>query len=113
MTIQSIGVPLVQVSEPQLRALRAQLEQALIDILSTEASIQPGDISVRDLAAAAGGPTGTLYQCFEDKDAVLQALRALEVVANIEDVHRTRPADFHRFGDLTETESIEDTMPYE
>lgn len=34
----------------------------------------PGDITVRDLAAAAGVPTGTLYQFFNDKDAVLQAL---------------------------------------
>lgn len=32
------------------------------------------DIAVRDLADAAGVPTGTLYQFFEDKDAVLQAL---------------------------------------
>lgn len=35
---------------------------------------EPGDIAVRDLAAAAGVPTGTLYQFFADKDAVLQAL---------------------------------------
>lgn len=32
------------------------------------------DIAVRDLADAAGVPTGTLYQFFDDKDAVLQAL---------------------------------------
>ena len=35
---------------------------------------EPEAISVRDLAAAAGVPTGTLYQFFDDKDAVLQAL---------------------------------------
>jgi AcrR family transcriptional regulator len=35
---------------------------------------EPEAITVRDLAAAAGVPTGTLYQFFEDKDAVLQAL---------------------------------------
>ncbi|HEY5142844.1 MAG TPA: TetR/AcrR family transcriptional regulator [Solirubrobacteraceae bacterium] len=35
---------------------------------------EPDAITVRDLAAAAGVPTGTLYQFFEDKDAVLQAL---------------------------------------
>lgn len=34
----------------------------------------PEDVTVRDLAAAAGVPTGTLYQFFDDKDAVLQAL---------------------------------------
>lgn len=34
----------------------------------------PGDITVRDLAAAAAVPTGTLYQFFDDTDAVLQAL---------------------------------------
>lgn len=32
------------------------------------------DIAVRDLADAAGVPTGTLYQFFDDKNAVLQAL---------------------------------------
>ena len=31
-------------------------------------------MTVRDLAVTAGVPTGTLYQFFEDKDAVLQAL---------------------------------------
>ncbi len=35
---------------------------------------EPEDITVRDLAAAAGVPTGTLYQFFDDKNAVLQAL---------------------------------------
>ncbi len=35
---------------------------------------EPDAITVRDLAAAAGVPTGTLYQFFDDKDAVLQAL---------------------------------------
>jgi AcrR family transcriptional regulator len=37
---------------------------------------EPEAITVRGLAAAAGVPTGTLYQFFEDKDAVLQALAA-------------------------------------
>lgn len=35
---------------------------------------EPEAITVRDLAAGAGVPTGTLYQFFEDTDAVLQAL---------------------------------------
>ena len=35
---------------------------------------EPEAVTVRDLATAAGVPTGTLYQFFEDKDAVLQAL---------------------------------------
>ena len=35
---------------------------------------EPETITVRDLAARAGVPTGTLYQFFDDKDAVLQAL---------------------------------------
>lgn len=35
---------------------------------------EPEDVTVRDLAAVAGVPTGTLYQFFDDKDAVLQAL---------------------------------------
>ncbi len=35
---------------------------------------EPEAVTVRDLAAAAGVPTGTLYQFFEDKDTVLQAL---------------------------------------
>lgn len=35
---------------------------------------EPDAITVRDLAAAAGVPTGTLYQFFDDKEAVLQAL---------------------------------------
>ena len=48
---------------------------------------EPEAITVRDLAAAAGVPTGTLYQFFEDKDAVLQALAvrflaAMPVVLN-------------------------------
>ncbi len=35
---------------------------------------EPEAITIRDLAAAAGVPTGTIYQFFADKDAVLQAL---------------------------------------
>lgn len=49
MPVQSISVPLVEVSEAQLRALRAQLEESLVQILMTEASIQRDDISVRDM----------------------------------------------------------------
>ena len=40
---------------------------------------------MRDLAARAGVPTGTLYQFFEDKDAVLQAL-AVRFLAAMPDV---------------------------
>ena len=35
---------------------------------------EPEAITVRDLAATAGVPTGTLYQFFADKESVLQAL---------------------------------------
>jgi AcrR family transcriptional regulator len=42
---------------------------------------EPEAIGVRELAERAGVPTGTLYQFFEDKDAVLQALAVRFVVA--------------------------------
>lgn len=42
---------------------------------------EPREVTVRDLAAAAGVPTGTLYQFFADKDAVLQALAVRFVAA--------------------------------
>jgi AcrR family transcriptional regulator len=35
---------------------------------------EPEAVTVRDLAAGANVPTGTLYQFFDDKDAVFQAL---------------------------------------
>ena len=47
---------------------------------------EPEAVTVRDLATAAGVPTGTLYQFFEDKDAVLQAL----AVRSVHAVMRTR-----------------------
>lgn len=42
---------------------------------------EPDAITVRDLAMAAGVPTGTLYQFFDDRDAVLQVLAARFVAA--------------------------------
>ncbi len=55
----------------------------------------PQAITVRDLAAAAGVPTGTLYQFFDDKDAVLQALavRFLSVMPGVLDTALTRTPD--------------------
>ena len=49
---------------------------------------EPDEITVRDLTAAARVPTGTLYQFFEDKDAVLQALavRFLSAMPGVLDV---------------------------
>ena len=46
---------------------------------------EPEALTVRDLAATAGVPTGTLYQFFADKDAVLQAL-ALRFLAGMPEV---------------------------
>lgn len=46
---------------------------------------EPDGITIRDLAAAAGVPTGTIYQFFDDRDAVLQAL-AVRFVAALPDV---------------------------
>lgn len=53
---------------------------------------EPGEITVRELAAAAGVPTGTLYQFFADKDAVLQAL-ALRFLAAMPGVLEAALAD--------------------
>lgn len=52
------------------RRIEALLDAAA-DLLSER---DPEAITVRDLAAAAGIPTGTIYQFFDDKDTVLQAL---------------------------------------
>lgn len=46
---------------------------------------EPEELTVRGLADRAGVPTGTLYQFFEDKDAVLQAL-AVRFLAQMPDV---------------------------
>ena len=42
---------------------------------------EPAAITIRELAAVAGVPTGTVYQFFDDKDAVLQALAVRFVAA--------------------------------
>ncbi len=54
---------------------------------------EPEEITVRDLASAAGVPTGTLYQFFDDKDAVLQALavRFLAAMPGVLDAAAGRP----------------------
>ena len=52
------------------RRIEALLDAAA-DLLRDQ---EPEAISVRELTAQAGVPTGTLYQFFDDKDAVLQAL---------------------------------------
>lgn len=46
---------------------------------------EPDALTVRDIAAAAAVPTGTVYQFFDDKDAVLQAL-AVRFVADMPSV---------------------------
>ncbi len=57
------------------QARSARRVEALLDAASGLLhDHEPEDITVRDLADAAGVPTGTLYQFFDDKDAVLQAL---------------------------------------
>lgn len=52
------------------RRIEALLDAAALLLRDRE----PESISVRELAAGAGVPTGTLYQFFDDKEAVLQAL---------------------------------------
>lgn len=46
---------------------------------------EPADLTIRDLATAAAVPTGTIYQFFESKDTVLQAL-AVRFLAAMPDV---------------------------
>ena len=53
---------------------------------------EPEALTVRDLAAGAGVPTGTLYQFFEDKDAVLQALAVRFLAAMPEVLDAALPA---------------------
>lgn len=61
--------------QPPAQARSAARVEALLDAAANLLSHrEPEAITVRDLAAAAGVPTGTLYQFFDDKDAVLQAL---------------------------------------
>lgn len=68
--------------EPTQARSRARVE-AILD--AAAGLLADGDreaVTVRDIAAGAGVPTGTLYQFFEDKPAVLQALA-------VRYVHRT------------------------
>lgn len=53
---------------------------------------EPEAITIRDLAAAAGVPTGTLYQFFDDKDAVFRtlALRFLAAMPAVLDAVEAR-----------------------
>jgi AcrR family transcriptional regulator len=58
-----------------VQARSAARVEALLDAAAELLREQePDTITVRDLSAAAGVPTGTLYQFFDDKEAVLQAL---------------------------------------
>jgi AcrR family transcriptional regulator len=52
---------------------------------------EPDEIAMRELADAAGVPTGTIYQFFADKQAVLQAL-ALRFNAAMPEVLESGPA---------------------
>ena len=61
---------------PTQRRSAARVEAILDACAALLADRDPDEISVRDLAAAAGVPTGTIYQFFEDKNVVMQALAA-------------------------------------
>jgi hypothetical protein len=52
MTITSVSVPLTEVSESQLQALRNQLQEELLKIMETEAGVQRRDVSLRDMVPA-------------------------------------------------------------
>ena len=74
---------------PPAQARSARRIEALLDAAAELLrDREPDEITVRDLAAAARVPTGTLYQFFEDKDAVLQALavRFLSAMPGVLDV---------------------------
>jgi AcrR family transcriptional regulator len=58
------------------------LLDAAADLLRDQ---EPEEVTIRDLAERAGVPTGTLYQFFDDKNAVLQAL-AVRFLAAMPDV---------------------------
>lgn len=65
------------------QARSARRIEALVDAASELLrDREPEAISVRDLAAEAGVPTGTLYQFFDGRDAVFQAL-ALRFLATM------------------------------
>ena len=73
---------------------------AAADVLRTH---EPEAVTVRDLADRADVPTGTLYQFFEDKDAVFQALavRFLADMPSVLDAALARSAHGRRAGDWT------------
>ena len=79
------------------RPAQARSAQRIERLLDAAADLlrerEPEEITVRDLAAAAGVPTGTLYQFFDDKDAVLQALavRFLAAMPGVLDAAVGRP----------------------
>jgi AcrR family transcriptional regulator len=78
------------------QARSARRVEALLDAAAQLLrDCEPEAITVRDLAATAGVPTGTLYQFFDDKDAVLQALaiRYLAAVPGIMDAALGGPGD--------------------
>lgn len=52
MTITSVAVPLTEVSESQLSALRDKLQKDLLNIMVTEAGVQERDVSIRDMVPA-------------------------------------------------------------
>ena len=82
--------PILKRRPAQARSARhiEALLDAAADLLRDR---QPEAITVRDLAAAAGVPTGTIYQFFDDKDAVLQAL-AVRFLSEMPEVLDVAPA---------------------
>lgn len=77
------GVPYAHILKRRpAQARSARRIEALLDAAADLLrEREPGEIAVRDLAAAAGVPTGTLYQFFDDKDAVFQALAVRFIAA--------------------------------
>lgn len=60
--------------------------EAILDAASDLlAERDPDEVTIRQLAERAGVPTGTIYQFFEDGDAVFQAL-ALRFIAGLPDL---------------------------
>lgn len=81
---------------PPAQARSAARVEALLDAAAELLhDLEPEEITVRDLAASAGVPTGTLYQFFTDKDAVLQALavRFLAAVPGVLDAALSTDGD--------------------
>ena len=83
---------------PPAQARSAARVEALLDAAAgLLADHEPEEITIRDLTAAAGVPTGTLYQFFDDRDTVLQALAVrflASMPAVLDGVPAAGPADW-------------------